>query len=209
MKKRKRVLIIVPIVFIFILLLLSCKKSETPTEETLFSDIENISHETQNKTRNKHKNEIPAKEEKELTLGSSFVFDELEITIGNSYTFTTLEDKFSDKNGSIIIKLPVTIKNLSSNTKNLNRFYYNFFGSKGLKLESVSNYFAEDNDIVSSVDMRSGASQEVYIHMLYDGDGDYYINFDNYNENREKFEIKIPVVKNKIESDTVFYSETT
>ena len=71
-------------------------------------------------------------------------------------------------------------------------FYYKFFGSKGNELDSVGSYFSDEGDIDSAKEMRPGSSQNTHMHILYDGDGDYYINFDNFHE---KLEVKIPIVK--------------
>ena len=44
----------------------------------------------------------------ELTLGSTFEFDGLEITVGKEISFDTLKNQFSDKNGSTVVRIPLT-----------------------------------------------------------------------------------------------------
>ena len=40
--------------------------------------------------------------------------------------------------------------------------------------------------------LRSGASKSTFLHILYEGDGNYYVEFDDY---ETKFEVEIPVKK--------------
>ena len=132
---------------------------------------------------------------KELTFGSTFVFDDLEITIGNAedVTWDKVDNQFSDKNGADVIVLPVTVKNLKDESHSLNMFYYKFYGSAGTELESVSSYFS-DSDIGFAGDMRTGASITSAFHLVYDGDGDYYIEFSGWIAS-DKIEVKLPITK--------------
>lgn len=124
------------------------------------------------------------------TFGSTITFDNLEITFGTDVTWTTVENEFSDNAGADVLAVPVTIKNVKDETNSLNMFYYKFFGSKGTELDSVAFYF--DDDVYSSGEMRSGASIDTLFHILYDGDGDYYIEFSNFTD---KIEVKLPIAK--------------
>lgn len=108
----------------------------------------------------------------------TFEFDNLEITIGSDYTTTTVSNQFSEHNGSTVVKVPITVKNLSSETHSLNMFYYSIFGSKGTELDSVSSYFDDSVDFAG--ELRNGASYTKYLYFLYDGNGTYAIEFDNF-----------------------------
>lgn len=127
---------------------------------------------------------------KDLTFGDTFTFDDLEITISDQINWVKLENQFSEKNGADVIEIPVTIKNLKDQTHGLNSFYYNFYGPDGNKLDSVFSYF--DNDVFSAGDMRSGATQNTFFHLLYNGDGDYYIEFSFMSD---PISVKIPITK--------------
>ncbi len=131
----------------------------------------------------------------ELTFGSTFVFDDLEITIGNAedVTWTTIDNEFSENNGKDVIVLPVTVKNLKSESHSLNMFYYKIYGSAGTEADTASAYFS-DSDIEFAGDMRSGASITSAFHIVYDGDGDYYIEFSEMLSS-EKIEVKLPIAK--------------
>lgn len=126
---------------------------------------------------------------KKKTLGDKIEFDGLELTFASDYTFTTLDNEFSDKNGSTVIKIGVNVKNISSEKNSLNMFFYDLFGSKGTELESVTAYFDDTVDFAG--DLKPGASYDTYFYILYDGDGDYSIDFDNYTEQETvEFSIK-------------------
>ena len=127
---------------------------------------------------------------KELTYGDTFIFDDLEITFNSSVEWDWVENRFSDWNGYDTIKFPVTIKNIKNETHGLSFLRYNFFNPTGLKAEIVGSYFGDD--VRNAGDMRSGAIQETYIHVIYDGDGDYYAEFSTGNT---KIEVKLPVKK--------------
>ena len=112
-----------------------------------------------------------------LSLGSTFKFYDLEITIGSDYSFATLSNQFSDKDGYSVIKLPVSVKNLKSETHSLNMFYTKVFGSKGVELDDISAYFSDADDINFAGELRSGASYSKFFYFLYDGNGNYVIQF--------------------------------
>ena len=67
-------------------------------------------------------------------------------------------------------------------------FYYSLFGSQGTELDGVSAYF--DDTVDYAGDLRSGASYTKYLYFLYDGNGTYAIEFNNWSDKVElEFEI--------------------
>lgn len=108
----------------------------------------------------------------------NFIFDNLEITIGSNYTFDIIQNRYSEYNNSTVLKIPITVKNNSSSTHGLNMFYYDVYGSLGTEIKTVGSYF--DDDIDYAGDLRSGASYTKYINVLYDGNGIYSVEFNNY-----------------------------
>ena len=119
-------------------------------------------------------------DKKEYGFNDTFKFDDLEITVGDKYSFDKVKNNFSEYNGKTVIKLPVTVKNPTSETKGLNMFYYKVYGSQGTEVKTLDSYF--DDTLTYAGDLRSGAGQTKYLHILYDGDGLYAIEFDNYSE---------------------------
>ena len=123
------------------------------------------------------------------SLGETFKFDELEITFGTEIGFSKVNNRYSEYNGQSVVKIPVTIKNLKSETHHLNMFYYTLYGSSGIEAENVGFYF--DDSIDKAGELRNGASYTKYFYILYDGDGTYAIEFDNYSKDiTVEFEIK-------------------
>ena len=119
----------------------------------------------------------------------SFEFEGLKISISPEYTFTTIENKFSDYFENPVIAVPVTITNVSEETKYLYSGDVELFNPAGISLDSI-HYLMDDGDDLFK-DLRSGATQESYLYVLYDGDGDYYFEFQDFDY---AIEIKYPVV---------------
>lgn len=111
-------------------------------------------------------------------LNDTFTFDDLEITIGDNIEFTRVNNQFSDYDGKTVVKLPITVKNIKDETHRLNMFYYSIFGTEGIELDSLSAYF--DDAVDYAGDLKNGGSYTKYLYFLYDGDGEYSIEFDNY-----------------------------
>lgn len=126
----------------------------------------------------------------EYTFDQPFTFGDLEITISSNYTWTKVDNQFSEHNGADVIEIPITIVNKGNETSGLNMVFYSLFGSTGTELEDLSFYF--DNNVVLAGEIRPGATQNSYLHFLYDGDGKYYIEFDNY---VDEVEVALPIKK--------------
>ena len=118
---------------------------------------------------------------KKHALGDTFMFDGFEITTGTTLSWGTVDNRFSEHNGKSVVLVPVTIVNKTDKTDSLNSFYVDFFGSKGTELDTVDSYF-DEKTIFDYKDMRPGTSKEGYFCILYDGDGTYGIDFDNWGE---------------------------
>ncbi len=118
----------------------------------------------------------------------SIEFDNLRLEFG-TYTFTKINNEYSEYYGKTIVRLPVTITNLSSETHSLNMFYYSIFGSTGAESDDISFYF--DDDVAQAGDLLSGKSYTKYFYFVYDGDGTYTIIFDDMWLEQETIEIEI------------------
>lgn len=116
------------------------------------------------------------------TLGSTFTFDGLEITFDDNYTFTTVDNEFSEYYQQDVVRVGFTITNISDETTSLNMFYWTLFGPSGTEANDVGSYF-DDDAFWNSGEMKPGASMNLAFYMVYEGDGTYSIDFDNYSEN--------------------------
>lgn len=190
MKKSIRFISIVLAIVVFSLFAIgsgSSKKDETTTSYA-WSEENNEDSSKSNEIKEVKISEVSIEEsttkeeKKSFTLGDTFTFDEFELTIGNTIKTTTVDNKYSDHYGETVIVVPITVKNIGSETGKINMFYIKYFGSKGTKVSGLSSYF--DNSIEHSGDMRPGASMDVFAYIPYDGDGVYGIDFDNYSDTK-------------------------
>lgn len=128
---------------------------------------------------------------KALTYGDTFEFDGFEITFSPEYEFTKVNNQFSDLNDRDIIAIPITVTNKSGSTGSLNMFYFSSFNPAGTQSETCHTYFTED-DIAWAGEMRDGATVNAKMHIVYEGDGTYYVKFDNF---ATEIEVELPIVK--------------
>lgn len=129
-------------------------------------------------------------EKKECTYGDTFVFDGFELTITEAIDWSQVNNQFSEQYGQDVALVPVHIKNISGETGHINMFYISLFGSKGTEVKEVSGYF--ENILGYSGDLRDKAEKDEYLAFLYDGDGDYYVEFKSFTE---KIEVRLPITK--------------
>ena len=129
--------------------------------------------------------------QQKYTLGSNFTFDQLDITIGTDLKKGTVDNSFSDKNGQDYIIVPIHVTNLSNENHGLNYLYVKAFGSKGTKAD-IYYYYEDDADISKAGEMRSGASNDINVKIMYDGDGTYCLTFDDWsNEINVEFDVAL------------------
>jgi hypothetical protein len=132
----------------------------------------------------------PDQKSGELTFDDTFEFDKLEITLSSDISWTSVDNQFSDHHGKDVIVIPMTIKNISDKSRGLNIFYFKTYGSQGVESPSLDFYF--EDSIPSSGDLRPGAEKTVNLYVLYDGDGDYYVEFEII---RNPVEVRLPIAK--------------
>lgn len=124
-------------------------------------------------------------------IGEYFKFDGLEMVLDYGIQFKTIENRYSEYNGETVIAIPTSVKNISGKTHGLNTYTYRHFGPDGTQTPtSISVYFQDSVDDIG--DMRNGAIDYGYMYILYEGDGDYIVEFNNYTE---RIEVTIPVKK--------------
>ena len=117
--------------------------------------------------------------ETEFTLDDTFMFDDLEITIKSDVKWETIDNRWSDFHEREIMVLPITVTNIGDSTNN---FPWNvkLFGPNGIELDGISYYV--DDDVTRSGDIRSGATLNGKLHILFDGFGEYVIEFSDFRE---------------------------
>lgn len=164
------------------------KKYENNSKYDMVDQYENDSEEKE-ESNSDIIDEILEENDDIYTLDETFKFDDLEITLGSNITFTKINNKYSDNYNKPVIRMPVTVKNIKSETHGLNMFDYEFYGANGTKVDNASSYF--DDCVDYAGDLRSGASYTKYFYFIYDGDGSYAIEFDDWdNKITVEFNIK-------------------
>lgn len=115
-------------------------------------------------------------------------FNGLELTFGE-YSFAEVDNVFSEYDKQVVVKIPVTVKNVSQSPNYLNVFYYTLFGSSGAESPNVGYLF--DDDMSEAGELLSEKSYTKYLHILYDGDGVYTIVLDDLLFDKETIEIYV------------------
>jgi len=123
--------------------------------------------------------ETPMQQDGPATFGSTFQFDgssgQIEVTFGTETFWGRIDNSWSQHYGSTIFAIPVIIRNISSETGGLNLFDIALFAPDGLNIDPIGTLF--DYDIKWESNMRAGASQTGLLYFLYDGDGEYAVEF--------------------------------
>ena len=118
-------------------------------------------------------------------------FNKMELVFGD-YSFTEVDNRFSEFNGKIVVKIPVTITNLSNEPNELYFSYYKLFGTSGVETPITLCYYFDD-DVSDVGSLLPNKSCVAYFHILYDGDGIYTITFDDYLFDKKMVEIPIKI----------------
>ena len=147
------------------------------TITNLNTQIDTLTSKTTNSVDSTASDSSYVDNEEQLGMSNIINFSGLQIEFTQDVKVETVDNQFSEYNGTKAIGIPVTITNTSDDTNYLNMFYVKMFGSKGTETDRLNSFF-NDGDAVFSK-LRSGASIDGYFYIPYDGDGDYYISFDN------------------------------
>jgi hypothetical protein len=112
-------------------------------------------------------------------LGESFVFDGFNITIHDKYSIVKIDNKYSTYNGKEVIKLPVTIKNITDKSNSFNIYKYKIFGPNMNELDEVAQYF--DEGLFYTKDLKPNEEKTKYLYFLFDYNGKYLVRFEDEN----------------------------
>ena len=170
MKKRIFTLAMVIFVLAAAMLLTGCSEEPTPANRNTSSP---------NKTDDNSDRDFLS-DPTAPTLGDTIVFDNLEITLGSSLVGMRLDNgSFDSFHGRQIFAVQMTIKNLKNESHRLDSGFITQFGPRGTELELDQQYLSRWlNDNISDIgSMRTGVTQTGYLHFLYDGDGEYVMEF--------------------------------
>jgi hypothetical protein len=115
----------------------------------------------------------------EFSLGEMFEFEGLEITFEDDISWGVIDTGRSDLDGEHYFFLPITVTNTSEESR---RFPWNVttFDPNGREINQRINSLVENNDITRLGGIRTGATAESYFHILFNGSGEYVIEFDSW-----------------------------
>jgi YbbR domain-containing protein len=162
---------ILALIFIFILSFTACLEYNA-------GSIENNNQQSEKTTV-----ETNTESDKQSELNKTIKFDNFEITISPNV-------EIFEHRGKDTIKIPISVKNIKSETHTLYSFLIACFDPNGVETENVSLFL---DDRVKSDKIRGGATANYSLYFLYNGDGDYFIEFGGHGRN--KVDVKIPITK--------------
>lgn len=136
-------------------------------------------------------NKISSSRYKNINLDQTFIYENFEITVYSDYDIIdNYDDYFYDLGyDDFAVAYAVTIKNVGDESDYLSSYDVRVFDTQGLQLDMLSNYSA-NNHLCNYEYMRPNAQKELYIFFEYEEDGEYILEFGDYNE---KYEIVLPV----------------
>lgn len=123
-------------------------------------------------------------------LGDTFTFDDIEYSLGTTISYGVVENMFSDVDGRDAIKIPVTVKNVGDESTSVSTLWMKLYGPSGNELANVEYYF--DDSIAYAGSLLPGATKDTYIYLLYESDGTYTMEFDDWTD---KLTVKFDVTK--------------
>ncbi len=110
-------------------------------------------------------------------LGESFIFEGFQIKIHDKYYITKIDNKYSTYNGKEVIKIPVTIKNITNKNNSFNIYKYKIYGPTMNELDEVAQYFNEG--LFYTKDLKPNEEKTKYLYFLFDYNGKYLIKFED------------------------------
>ncbi|MCL2438865.1 MAG: hypothetical protein FWC99_07345, partial [Coriobacteriia bacterium] len=122
-----------------------------------------------------------------------FEFDDFEITFGTAIRWITIDASFSDHHGAEVFQVPITVTNIGDETDGLNMFSFTQFSPDGNSQDFFS-LFLVDDDVTTAGSIRPGGTQESYMSFLYEGNGDYVVEFSVLFSN-EVVEVVLPITQ--------------
>jgi hypothetical protein len=102
------------------------------------------------------------------------MFAGFEITFSDNTEWTVLNYNAHALNGADVIAVPVTVTNRTRETDAFSSVFMTVISPNGEKLSNINGMFRNS---VHTPDLRPGATYNGVTYVLYDGDGEYTIQF--------------------------------
>jgi len=122
----------------------------------------------------------------ELDILDTLQFADFEIIFFDDISFEIIRNTFSDVQGQVMFYLPVNVTNTSHRTSMVPG--YQVLNPMGFGLDDI--YFGRDT-LSSPVTLRPDATWQTYLHVLFEGEGEYVIEFSQFGMAATTAEIQV------------------
>jgi len=115
-----------------------------------------------------------------VTLGQTFEIDGLEITFSDNIGYSRVRERFADYNNELIFSIPTTVKNVGTGSNTFNGWMLTVFTPDGTSGNFLDGWMYEEANILAKGAIQPGTIIDGSLYILYDEDGEYIIEFDDY-----------------------------
>jgi len=115
--------------------------------------------------------------ENHYSFGDYVVLGNFVVNFIDDIEFLTITDAASELHGAEVIRVPMTIENISHTNQNPNTLNYFLAGPDEQPLKDISGYF-EDENMIGVGSMTMASQRLTNMHFLYQGSGLYYVWFE-------------------------------
>ena len=125
-------------------------------------------------------------EEVQAVRANTIAFDDLEIVFyPDDIGYTRVRSRFSDHDGAYAFYIPVTVTNTGTGGNGLQEWYMTIYSPEGRAVDVLWQWYFEETNIFAQGNILQNVTKQGHIYVLYSGDGDYVIEFNNFAESAE------------------------
>ena len=125
-------------------------------------------------------------EEARALRANTIEFDDLEIVFHpDDIGYTRVRERFSDHNGAYVFYIPVTVTNTGTGGNSLQEWFMTIYSPEGRAVDELWSWYFEETNIFAQGNVLQNVTKEGHLYVLYNGDGEYVIAFDNFAESAD------------------------
>ena len=110
-------------------------------------------------------------------------FDDLEIVFHpDDIGYTRVRSAFSDHDGAYAFYIPLTVTNIGTSGNSLHEWSITLYSPEGRAIDLLWSWYFEETNIFAQGNILQNVTKEGHLYVLYNGDGEYVIEFDNFME---------------------------
>jgi len=115
-----------------------------------------------------------------VTLGQTFEVDGLELTLSNNIGYSRVRERYADYNNELVFSIPTTVKNVGTGSNTFDGWLLTVFTPDGTSGNYLGGWVYQDTNILSKGAIQPGTTIEGSLYILYDEDGEYILEFDDF-----------------------------